>query len=738
MFLNHQRILICTICIMALQAVLFASDSGDAQAIKPKKPDIKAGPQIEFEVSVEEKGDYYISFAMYGMFDDKYDVLIDGRRNGFLHINTDGLQNVFLQKTDYGLDAETIRLKKGSHTITIPGNKDWEIPNILNIKIGKDYEKAVFSFPKPSAPAKTLLKNERNTSDAMNATGFVPDPGSPYYEFSAVENLYFTPDYYSWITLNAGDEFVLWAVLTNGTIPQINLFECSDPVNNGSWSNRNSGNSIIGTATKTAVYMVLVTAPAGIGYCYNLHFIKNGTHSTLKKDFWVLPAAKFDITNKPPFAGNQFFTRTTSAGGDPIMFLFDENHRVVAWNDDGSDSELWGLNSHCGYSGNASYIGVISYSNLGVGYTDIYAYVKNDPEDGIMVSSSQLTQTYNCFAWSGGIGGRTNQDGSPNTDLAYFYPLSITEYWTGINSNIEAFDRFYGNKGWVVGSGLVDYPRFPGAMTFIRCAEDDPKAVIDLYSPDGIWFEHATVNRGANYQMHGYAWESKVQIYSRIFHPRDKSLGYGPRFCSYKPKPANTSSAALSTQKTDNESISGITEQSAVEFASTPKMKAMGINHPLSFDESVALGLTVVRNTTFTENENTEIEMLVSSISGKIRNEYYTKLSSWKKTWKDSKIFNQPDLQRNDKSLEHTQLKEFYNKHGEKIWPLIFKMIKENEPDKHIILKDALSNSPLAQSIMSDVDEELAGVRYTRDGAFIFTTNNDRYRLFCKKMLRSM
>jgi hypothetical protein len=65
-------------------------------------------------------------------------------------------------------------------------------------------------------------------------------------------------------------------------------------------------------------------------------------------------------------------------------------------------------------------------------------------------------------------------------------------------------------------------------------------------------------------------------------------------------------------------------------------------------------------------------------------------------------------------------------------------MVKEDERDKKLILENALSDIPIGDVIINEVNEELSGNQFTDDGALIVSNSNDRCIMICKKMLQQM
>jgi hypothetical protein len=341
------------------------------------------------------------------------------------------------------------------------------------------------------------------------------------------------------------------------------------------------------------------------------------------------------------------------------------------------------------------------------GNSDIMPYFPNLKADDAIKSSGE-TILYNCYAWSGGI---TSESIKPHTDPR----------WNTGGGPLSKFDNYYNNYPVMRYANAISYP--------YRVAPSTGGVEIDLWAtgsyPD-YGYTHGSVMKPGNYEMHGYAWESKPGSLARTFHPRNALNGslYGAVVYSYK-----RASGASAMQ------ASGVNlAETAIDFASTPKSRAMGITRPLSLDSSILLGLTVMRNVLFSDVEKNKNSALIDKISSALKNNFNSKYEAWQKTWKDPKIAMFSDPCEYAKSAEYDSLKYFCIKQEKTIWPLLFEKAQEDPWFIQILMEEAMRITALPET--PAVEAEYAGNQFTSDGAFIYTSNKDRRIAVCKKLLK--
>jgi len=278
-----------------------------------------------------------------------------------------------------------------------------------------------------------------------------------------------------------------------------------------------------------------------------------------------------------------YFTAYT-ASGDPRLWVVDYNGfpgKVCGYNDDygynGGDF-YWGLNSRVkkNFSRNMQGVIVSAYSSYNpTGVTDLYSGAKNSnimyafpnlkADDAIMSSPETLNPSsppfYNCYAWAGGFTSFWMQGSTPS----YYYGSPFV--WS-------TWDDYYGNNP----------ERYVGAMTYTPVGADASNGVVAMWARADGTITHGSVKKPGNYNAHGYDWESKPGQLARTFHPRDAlndPSGYGSIVKYYR--------------------IDG---------------SSFAAKQELTFEESVAKGLTAVEQVEFTNNEKS----LIASRQSALRN----------------------------------------------------------------------------------------------------------------------
>jgi hypothetical protein len=250
--------------------------------------------------------------------------------------------------------------------------------------------------------------------------------------------------------------------------------------------------------------------------------------------------------------------------------------KIRAYNDDysGSGDFKWGVASRVkrDFSVNIGAALISSYSSYNPnGICDLYMMCQNSTigpsssfpnlkaDDAIQSASS--TNVYNCASWAGGITNGwfwgckyPNQNGG--SCLSYFY---------GSPYSWDTWKNYFGN-----------YPvqRYEGATTYTDEGANSSNGSIAVWSTNGdeTGITHFSVRNYANNLPHGYDWESKPGSDMRTFHPRDALNGplYGSIFAYFKESTA---------------------------------LKSFQTSEIMTFDESVALGLTVVESIKLTDAE---------------------------------------------------------------------------------------------------------------------------------------
>lgn len=364
------------------------------------------------------------------------------------------------------------------------------------------------------------------------------------YDFKGNVNVTYT--YQKELTLNANTTYVFkTGKATNyaDCDTELFLFKKDSPSSislyNNDISSTNKYSQITITPQTTEKYILmakvysisLYSGPALTGYCNVYQKTGSGTQQCIKSNAKL---GGYELTSSKSLSSSKIynsFTTNLSSGTDPIMFVMDRNSsndtkKVVGYNDDYSNGSSggfsWGRNSRLEqtYQSNDAYytkkcVFITAYTSTTEGTADIYAFCEGKYYQNNYQSNSQfpnyktddqinsyynsgVSYSYNCIAYSGGIfnvwiNPTMSDDGN---NLLPWYN----------NNNIIALNNFYGNNP----------PRYAGAMTY-ELTTNESDAIVNVYKNGSDW-THAAVRRNANYQNHGYSWESKLGNGPQVFH----------------------------------------------------------------------------------------------------------------------------------------------------------------------------------------------------------------------------
>ena len=676
-----------------------------------------------YYISVPKDAHYCISTVTNGVEGKEYNVTVDGNSfvEGKITLGNGWQSGLIVDGTSIGA-VKTIHLSKGNHTVSFSG-KGPEVPFIERIRIAEKESDARLSAVDLIAWTKTLsaktlpadyVAKKATGLTALAAAAYTPGPQDPpKYQYFGQTNLSITTTTCQETYLTAGATATFE---TSGSTvdPVMYVFSKNSP-SKYSWSNddRAAGNiesKISFTVPKSDNYLVVLRS-----------YTSGQTGSTTIKyngSTWLSGAAiggTFVYLSYPAVSGvTNYFTCKPGEGvytTDTRLFTVSGwTSPANGYNDDyasqGGDF-VWGYWSRIKLTNlDATYCLVSRFSGTGTATCDLYAKLpfsnlpSQIPVPGLKaddaMKSSDASGDYNCFAWTGGI---------TSSIVVPFQPLSP---WCVDGDRIASFDRYYGNNP----------PRYIGAPNYVRVDPSTPGIMIEVLGNSS----HGQISNPGNNEMHGYDWESRFSSGTdRIFHPRSGLYGYyGSPYISYKP--SGTSSASAQGQ---------IVAENGVTLSA--KATALGITGPLSFDSSVALGLTVMRNASFTDEEKNKIAALTDRIPVSLKKEFSSRMGRWQKKWSDSKFALLADPRDSMRSEEYTPLKNLCDSTGEAVWPLLFDKAQENLPYFSVLLEDVVLKS--AKSEMSAVNLELGGSQFTADGAYIYTTNKDRWVTLCKKLL---
>ena len=401
---------------------------------------------------------------------------------------------------------------------------------------------------------------------------------------------------------------------------------------------------------------------------------------------------------------------------DPFLFIEDDSGipgKIIAWNNDysGSGDFFWGLNARVKKDFSVRVgAGLISSfrSWFDNGTCDLYLKCQNsnimgswcDLEADDAIQSAPYSPAYNCASWGGGridLGRYFWASDSPYSNNKssdwYVAPYQYPYYYTVEEAFWKSWNNFFGNTP----------PRFVGAPNYTRSGAYSYNAEIAMFgTSSSIYdYEHVAVTKPGNDQPHGYDWESKPGANMRTFHPRDAIGGdlYGSIQTYYR--------------------------------------RSSSLKTTYSFEESVALGLTILPEIYISNEESNKIEKLKELINTSVKYDFEIKFSALleKSQSPELKLYSNPI--HIYESIEFKQLLTLCNEKSKKILPFLFEKVFEKGSAESNELAAIVLNEITTEysALMEEVKEEYKNNCYTFNGAYIAPSPMNNTKKFIKKLL---
>lgn len=583
-----------------------------------------------FVVTVSERGSYFVSAFMRGLQDKEYDIVIDNEPFSLHKIrkHKNAWENCYvIKKNDESYSV--IDFSSGMHTITCIGDEH-ETPFIDAIKLAKTRDGAKIDrskFLRWHETIKTAPQTAQYEKPSLQQTKELletPDPDEPYYDYDGYLDKTFNYTFREDIYISEGQTVTFETISSDPYSPDPVMYVfVTDPdyINSCSWSDDDGGfgrqSKLTIIAPMSAYYQILIREHWSLEGTVDLY--KDGL--PWREDIEVAGSEYYSSRN--PDAVVNFFTakplQSPYSVDTYIHIATTKTNPIKAYNDDYYElgSFEWGYLSRVNQLNNDfHYMFVSSYNTASEGTCDMYLHVKKGPtdlgfpnlhEDDVMLSSWP-SEDYMCFGWAGG---RTKPDTIYNSAIN---PQSIYtgKPWYVRYNGLASLDNFYGN---VAASGNP-YIRYANATTYTRVGATSENAIIDLLGTpnSGNYLSHAQVRKPGNDHMHGYDWESKLDMDERIFHPREALVGgsWGNIMYHYKK--------------------SGV--------ALTEKSRSLGITRALTYEESKALGLTVSPSKeTLTAEEREKLNNLILTIPSEFREKLDLSFALMNKKLNEDKVF---------------------------------------------------------------------------------------------------
>lgn len=566
---------------------------------------IEAGKSYKiFEIESEENNNYYMDAWMDGVELDgfgsnkylDYDVLVNNEKqkdklkpekNDWRSVSFNGKDK--LQKS--------IKLKKGVNQIAFVCDAH-VVPGIDFVCLSKDKDKTKISDEKYKK-----FKEDIEKEVEYRRTHPIPETDSvlvslksgttltnPLGDYGHKISLNFRYTTYKYYTFSAGQQVFFTTYAADGYRHVLEVFSSTYP-ETYSWTDLSS----------SGLASVNITIPYSGGYYVRVRAYAQETQGLVNLNVngqyyysnCAVSGSGVAYYHTTPKTYDYFTSHLT---GDSRIWIEDYSSlpgKIRAYNDDyytsSSHDFNWGYASRVkkDFSMSISAVLVSSYSSYSpLGTCDLY--IKLNPlstyttgwwlweethtpileafpnlEANDAMNTAPSSSVYNCASWAGGI---TN---------GWFWGCLYAN-----SSGGSCIDDYYGNP--YVWSTWESYfgnnpSRYSGAMTFTSTDATSTNGDIAVWSSNGYYSgcTHFSVSNYANFNPHGYDWESKPGGLERIFHPRD--------------------------------ALNGSSYGSIFDYFQEDNTKA-GSTEELTFAQSVALGLTIVENVELSDDEHCKID----------------------------------------------------------------------------------------------------------------------------------
>lgn len=677
---------------------------------------IKTYKIFEFESPMD--GDYYLNAWLMGCeignFSSgkflEYDLTVNNEKQEDKLIPEKNNWHNVAFKNGVSKEKKSIKLKIGLNQIVFSCDAP-EIPEIEFIRLSKDKDKSEISESNYNLFVDEIKKEiqerinnptvERDTLVSMSkgAYALLDNPGGNYYYHLGATYKY---TYYTSVYFSSGQQ--VFFTTHSDNFPHVLEVFSKNKTENYSWvatSNSSSMASINVNIPYSDYYFVRIRswnqAHQGL---VDLNINGQYYYTNCTASGW----AGFRDPHETPTTYNYF---TSKISGDTRIWIEDDSGlpgKIRAWNDDynvGGDF-YWGLASRVKKDFSIRIAGALvsSYSSYTpTGIYDLYVMCQNSnitssfpnltADDAIQ--SAPASNNYNCASWGGGrdnLGRYFWASNSPTSS-------NLSGPWYIAGDFWASWDNFFGNNP----------ARFIGAPNYTRSGANETNGEIAMwYNSTSGQYTHFSTTKPANEHPHGYDWESKPGGLMRTFHPRDalndnSYYGYG-----------------------------------SINLYYTRLVSAL---KSYTFEESVALGLTVLPVINLTDEEIHKIYNLRSQLTSSDITDFNVKFEELVKKDQSPELLLQSNPVFLYETSEFKDLIRCCKNKGQKIWPLLFEKVFDEKNDFSNELAAIVVNeiTPEYASLMKQVKEEWSKNCYTDDGAYIAPSPMDNTKNFIIKLL---
>ncbi|MFC2086356.1 T9SS type A sorting domain-containing protein [Bacteroidota bacterium] len=669
----------------------------------------------EFQVEVVDSGKYYLAAWVKGGINEEGEKL-----EYVVRVNNDNIVYKIKSKSNNShavvLKEKKIDLQAGINTIIFKTGKP-ENPNIEFIKLSLDKTKKNISdslytayideltqheLPGDYAEIKEAAIDDENPK-AVPQTEVI-DTACPHCNYDYEVELDFGYSYYTTIYLYAGKTYTFET--KNATSdPVLQLFKAESPSLFNTWTDDDGGygynSKITAYITVSGTYYLFIRKhdnPSSVVGTCNLY--RNGS---LYASNCAISGSSISCDKTVTETLNWFTAYLT---GDSRIWIENSSGipgKIIAYNDDfwvQPSDVFWGSASRVHANLNTSIRSVIvsaSSSNNPTGNCDLYMNCKDFKDydwypnynEIDAIQSAPESDAYNCASWAGGridlgrgFWASLDPDGPEDNHNDPWYVED--DFWL-------SWDNFFGNIPM----------RFPLAPTYTREGATYVNAEIAMWIKNRKYV-HFSVAKPANDQPHGYAWESKRGEMERVFHPKNalSGLTYGEISGDYYRR-------VSSSEKT------------------------------YTFEESLALGLTVKLTVDLTENEKSMLSGMKEEIGSKIVEEFNYKFYRLinKSRTPELKVQSNPAfLYETD---EFNELLVFLKQNRNRVLPILFDMIFADNDNVSSELAAVFVGITTTEYsfLMEEVKKEWSNNNYTKEGAYIAPLPMNNTKNYIKKLL---
>lgn len=458
-----------------------------------------------FEIEAKAGGSYALSlWASPVLYPDgnysSFDVYVNGKKiTGQVKFSRGNWQAVTF--------PEKINITKGINTVAFSAGKE-EIPAVEFIRLSTDARRAKIA----SAAYDDHLAAARTGSLKYQAGQRYKSANDSLINYLYFDSVPFSYTYYNTRYFNGGQQVSVSATTPNDSIFLfIHIFNSFEP-ENLSWATEARRNPSLSINIPVSGYYYILVRPYWNGVSTTATVNINGT---VEKDVPIFGTGLRAIQDTL----RVYNTFTVRSKGDPWIWIteYDSVEKITHYNNNydslGGDFD-WGLDARIKkqFPRPVDAILLSSYGSYNPqGVADVYARCRNSDTTGFpnlkaddAIESDTASVVYNSISWSGGI-----------TDYWEWPPFPSSRYYVP-NDPLASFDLFYGS--W----------RYPGCGIYTRDGATVDNSVIDLWATEsvgGYVYTHASIKKGADGNPHGYDWESKLDGFQRVFHPRTALRG---------------------------------------------------------------------------------------------------------------------------------------------------------------------------------------------------------------------